>query len=480
MSQYNNLIKTKNLFKTVFLHDEYYINAIMASFASKSHICLLGARGSGKTHAMECLAKMIAKEIVAYQQGYLSAEIEDVFARPDISSLMKGEEKVIWKKMTLSRVKCFDEIQRLGLGALSTMFRLMTNGTVQYLDKEEGHKEFWVIATANPTEQFEDNLNINLPEPLWDRFYGVLWVPIAPLKYQIKINGKVEEAKEALPTIWNESNLLELWKEANNVEIDPKIEYVVTLMNRIMGYCKYAQNYDASSLNEQQKREMCSKCNNAYICSEIERPPSVRAKIALLKLAKGFAYLRGSNKVDLIDIENAFPLVYWKRIKLMDEDQISDRLSKLRELCRKLIAEIKEAKEAIDIIEELRNAFDQNKYERLQNYVNSKSWLEEAKEDLDYYFEMVYQQLKEKYENADIKTKYKIYTLAKLKLPLEKAREFEINEEVEIELTPENLAKIAKISSEEFQRAKYAFDNGEKTIKLKGEMALKWIIREGK
>jgi MoxR-like ATPase len=476
MNQYNNLLKTKSLMKTVFLHDEYYIDAILASFASRSHICLLGARGSGKTHAMECLAKMIDQNIVAYQQGYLSAEIEDVFARPDISSLMKGEEKVVWKKMVTARIKCFDEIQRLGVGALSTMFKLMTTGKVQYLDKEEGVEKFWVIATANPTEIFEDNLNIQLPEPLWDRFYGVLWVPIAPLKYQIKINGNIEKAKEALPTIWTEQNLLELWKEVDNVEIDERIEYIITLINRIMGFCKFAQNYDASSLTEQQKREICSKCNTSYVCSMISRPPSVRAKMSLIRLAKGFAYLRGSNKVDLVDLENAFPLVYWKRIKLMDEDQITDRLQKLRELFKILISEIKEARIAIDDIESLKKAYDKDKYDELIGFINSKVWLTEAFEDLKSYYETLYNQLKEKYEKADIETKYKIYALARLKLPPSKAEDFEPSEPIEIELNPKNLAKLAKISKAMFEKAKEEYEQGNRMLKLSGEIACKWVM----
>jgi len=477
MNQFQNLIKTKTLLKTVFLHDEYYIDATLASFASKSHLCLLGARGSGKTHLMECLTKMIDQQIVAYQQGYLSAELEDVFARPDISSLIKGEEKVIWKKMVTARIKCFDEIQRLGVGALSTMFKLMTSGKVQYLDKEEGVSDFWVIATANPTEIFEDNLNVSLPEPLWDRFYGVLWVPIAPLKYQIKINGKIEKAKEALPVVWTEKDLLELWKEVDEVEVDEKIEYIITLINRILGFCKYAQNYDASSLTEQQKRELCSKCNTSYICSSIARPPSVRAKIALIKLAKGFAYLRGSNKVELIDIENAFPLVYWKRIKFMDEEQISDRLRRLKLLAKALLSEIIEAKTAIENAEYLKKSFDQNKYDELQDFVNSKVWLSEVLEDLNAYYEVLYNQLKEKYENADVVTKYKIYALALLKLPPEKAKNFEPQEDLEIELNPKTLARLAKISKTAFDQAKQAYEQGNRTFKLDKNVAVRWVIR---
>jgi len=478
MSVYEKLLKTKNLMETVFLHDQYYIDALLASFASRSHICLLGFRGSGKTHAMECLTKMIDPTCVAKQQGYLSAELEDVFARPDIPSLLRGEEKVVWKNMVTARVKAFDEIQRLGVGALSAMFRLMTNGTVMYLDQEAGVKEFWVIATANPTELAEDNLNVRLPEPLWDRFDAVIWIPIAPLKYQIKINGRVEKAKEALPVIWKEEDLLALWKEVENVQVDERTEYVITIINRIMGFCKYAQNYDASSLTEAQKRELCGQCNTSYICSQIARPPSVRAKLALTKLAKGFAYLRGSNKVELIDIERAFPLVYWKRITLMDEGQVANRLDRLKKLGRDLLTEIKESKRAMDLVDSLRKRYDLDEYSQLEGWVNSKGWLIEMKEDLDTYYEYLREQLRAKAKGADIKTRYKIYMLAKLKLPREMVKEFELQEPIEIELTNENLAKLATIDVQLFKLAKEAMNEGRKTIKLYGEDAFKWLLKE--
>jgi MoxR-like ATPase len=478
MSVSEKLVKTKSFMQTVFLHDEYYVDAILASFASRSNLCLLGFRGSGKTHAMECLCKMIDKSCVATQQGYLSAELEDVFARPDIPSLMRGEEKVVWKDMVTARVKAFDEIQRLGVGALSAMFRLMTSGTVMYFDQEAGVKEFWVITTANPTELSEDSLNVRLPEPLWDRFDAVCWIPIAPLKYQIKINGRVEKAKEALPVIWKEQDLLTLWKEVSSVEVDDRIEYVITLINRILGFCRKAQNYDASSLTEQQKRELCSQCNTSYVCAQIARPPSVRAKLALTKLAKGFAYLRGSRRVELIDIEKAFPLVYWKRTVLMDESQVANRLERLQRLARELMTEIREVKKPMDLVEELKNKFDLNKYRELERWVNSKIWLTEVKEDLDAYYESLRQQLKAKMKGADVETRYKIYMLAKLKLPTDMAREFELCESVEIELTNENLAKLATIDARVFKMAKEAMEKGEKKYLLTGEYAFKWILKK--
>ncbi|MHC1627453.1 MAG: AAA family ATPase [Candidatus Nezhaarchaeales archaeon] len=478
-SMRNKLMQTKTLLSQVFLHEPYYLEATLACFASRANLCLLGFRGSGKTHLMECLIKTIDSNITAIQQGYLSAELEDVFARPDIAKLTQGQEEVVFKKMVYARVKGFDEIQRLGVGALSAMFRLLTTGTVMYMDREEGVKPFWVIATANPTELSNDVMNIRLPEPLWDRFDGVLWVPIAKLKYLQKINGKIERLKEALPVIWKEEDLLKLWKEVEEVKVSEELELIITLMNRIMGYCKYAQDNDASSLTPELKRELCGKCSKSYTCSLIARPPSVRAKLSLIRIAKGFAYLRGANEVSLEDVEKAFPLVYWKRIELMDENMISDRLKALRDLFNRLREEIIEVKEGIDLLKKLKKKFNGNNYERLKRFVNAKGWFAEVVEELDDYYNTLFSKIKEKWDKADDVTKAKLYLIAKTKLPPEMSEKFSTDIEITVELNAKNIAKLLKVSKAVFERAKECYEKGVKEIKLSGEDALKWVILEG-
>jgi MoxR-like ATPase len=479
MSLRNKLLKTKELLSEVFLHDEYYVDSVLSAFASDSHICLLGFRGSGKTHLMECLVKMIDSNTTSIVQGYLTAEIEDIFARPNVSSLINGKEEVIWRKVVNARVKAFDEIQRLGVGALSTMFRLMTKGSVIYFDQEQGIKPFWIISTANPTELESDMLNIRLPEPLLDRFDAVIWIPVAPLKYQSRIDSTIEDKKEKLPKIWSDSELVQLWKEVEQVKIEERESLIITLINRLLGFCRYAQNYDASSLSEQQKRAICSKCNKSYICSLIARPPSVRAKLSLAKLSKGFAYLRGSDKVELQDIANAFPLVYWKRIKLMNDSEVTNRLESLRELYQKIINEIKEARQPLELISELKEAYDVGKYSTLENWCNSKVWLIELKEDLDEYYTNIYRQLKEISEKAkqlgDKVTLMKVYKYAQAKLPHRFASEFEKVNEIEIELTPEKIAELTKISLELFNEARKLYESGIKKMTLKGEYAIKYM-----
>ena len=146
------LLATKKLITQVFYHDEEITDLLLASFASRSHLCLLGARGGGKTHGCEALLATISDDVKAVAQGYLSAEMEELFARLNVAELMKGREEVITTELATARVKFFDEIQRLGPSAMCALFRLLTKGTIIYMGREVGTKPFWVLATANPTE----------------------------------------------------------------------------------------------------------------------------------------------------------------------------------------------------------------------------------------------------------------------------------------------------------------------------------------
>jgi len=480
----SKLLRTRTLLSQVFLHEPYYIDITLSAFASRSKICLLGFRGSGKTHLMECLLKSIDPKISAIAQGYLSAELEDIFARPDVSKLIKGEERVVFKKMVKARVKAFDEIQRLGPSALSTLFRLLTTGTVLYMDKEEGVKEFWVIATANPTEIAEDQLNVAIPEPLWDRFDATLWVPIPKLHYLIEINGKIEDLKEAIPIIWREEDLLSLWREVKNVKLEPELELLITIMLRILGFCKYAQDFDGSSLTEEQKRELCSKCGNHYLCSLILRPPSVRAKMSWIRMAKGLAYLRGRDHVEIKDLEDVFPVVFYKRIKLMDEDQIPNKLEALKSLFKKLLQECTEAKEAIDLAKRLRQKFKSADYERLRKWVNAKAWIAELEDEVNKHYKNLKNKLAEKMDIAESKgdmvSMAKIMILAKKSLPRELYREFSNRLRIELRLTPQTLADLAKINKSLFVKAKMAYDHGASTYILEDEEAAYYILAKEK
>lgn len=201
--------------------------------------------------------------------------------------------------------------------------------------------------------------------------------------------------------------------------------------------------------------------------------------MSLIRIAKGFAYLRGSNKVELIDVEKAFPITFWKRVKLMEDEQISNRLDALKELYNKLKQEILEVKEGIDLINELKQKYDEDKYLRLKGFENAKGWFKEVVEELEDYYKEIKDRLISKYENADEKTKAKIYLIAKTKLPRHYANKFYFETKVKIRLDTKTLAKTAKINKKLFKILKELYEEGRKEATLYGEDALMYLALIG-
>jgi len=466
----------KKLIEKVFYHEEYITETILAAFVSRSHILLLGERGSGKTHVMESLLNMIDSEIVSITQGYLGAELEDIFARPNIPGLLNGKEEIVWKKPTKSIIKAFDEIQRLGVGALSALFRLMTKGTVIYLDQEMGEKVFWIIATANPQERGNDQLNVSLPEPLMDRFDVVLQVPNTKLKFQLLIDDKIETMKEQLPKIWDRESLLQLWREVEKIKIPKKVKRTMVLMNRIMQFCQYCENNDSSTIDPERKRELCSKCNQSYICSQIARSPSVRPLLSLQKLARGFAFLEGRNEITIDDVRKAFPYVYYHRIEFMNEMEIHNKRKELMSLCERLLQEINEVREAFDIIDKLRQKYDKNLYEKLEQYANAKPWVSEIKEIIDDYYEEKHKDTHSKFlATQDVIKKAKIYYVVKKKLPRKYLDAYKFNIKIKAKITPKVLATFGREFPDLYSTLKALREQYGQEVELSGEVAILYV-----
>jgi hypothetical protein len=168
----------------------------------------------------------------------------------------------------------------------------------------------------------------------------------------------------------------------------------------------------------------------------------------------------------------------------MAESEIADRLKALRELIKTIINELNEVRPALTLISELKDAYDDEKYKQLENWCNSKIWLIELKEDLDSYYQEIHRQLKEIVQKAKEKNDnsilLKAYTYAKAKLPPQLSREFELVNQVEIELTPDNIANLTKISIELFNKARELYEKGERKMVLTGDDAIKYLqIIEG-
>ena len=447
--------QTRQTLKQFIKADPKYFDAILASLASRSHLCLFGAQGSGKSTIAKVLYHLVADEDRASQQGYLSADFEDVLARVDLGELMQSREKAVFKKIVLVTFKWFDEIQRLGPAVLSALFHLLDMGKVRYLEDYEGEPDFYLIATANPTEKTSDNLNIEIPDPLWDRFSGVVWIPTVYGSDHAQVRDRRKEI-EKLGSIWDKQDLKKLWDTVSKIEIPIEITFKITTMLDIMKFCQHAISYDSASLDVP-KRELCSECNQNYVCSKIEKCTSARAKIAIEQLSKGFAFINNRGIVTLDDVKNAFVMAMWKRVAFFENQP--NRLKALENLFDNLMTEIQEVKEIIPLIHELKQRYNEKKYQALENYQNAKVWTVMVIDDLHKHYASLLAQLREKFRDADQETQIKASKIAFTMLPPDLAQEFQV-EAIKIKLTPETLIELATLSSAVFKKARKSQQEG--------------------
>ena len=416
--------ETREALAKVFFHEPYYSEIVLAAMAADAKIGLEGYRGTGKSWLMDCTLKTIKKyrpdntPLYFRVQSYLDADIEDVMVRLNAASLMRGDEELIWKSAVKARVKGFDEIQRLGVKALSIMFGMMDSGKVFYMEQENGVYPFWAIFTMNPTETAEDSLNFAIPEPLIDRFDAMMWIPRAKMEYEMQIKSQEEMKKmqDEIPEIWDEDSLTDLWKITNNIPIPDNIKFIMDLGCRIMSFCLFAQDYDATSLGIAKKRALCSNCQKSYFCNQIARPPSIRANQSWKKLAKGFAYLRGHKEVKMMDLEASFPAIFWRRISLMDEDfsekkEKANRLGLFKKLWNDLIQEIRESDQYFKLIADLKVKWTEEGMTKIEGFGNAKAWFTEQVDWLNNYYILVREKLNDKMDEAK---KNKDVNLAKL------------------------------------------------------------------
>ena len=353
-----------------------------------------------------------------------------------------------------------------------------TNGVVE--EKAENRKNIHTLHEATQTKgletsfQVSNNWIINTANSKRNR-------KISDYKKEAMSNSNKVHRVEAKRQVW--FNIYGGGAKAlqGNGKIEPtwvEIKKIEVLKNNETLYdiTTTTENFFANGI-------LVHNCNQNYLCSQIARPPSVRAKLAWLKLARGFAYLRGSTRVELIDLEKSFPLAFWKRMEFMDEHHIPNKLKRLRELFEQLKQEIADAKEAIRICKKLKERFDPDDYRRLEEYANAKGWVIELKDDVDSYFDMIANDLESKFNDAKARRDYnqllKINQIAKQILPSKYHARFDVNITTTIKLDPKTLAKLATIDRQVFVEARQKFEQGIREMKLTGEIAIKYLKKMG-
>ena len=261
-----------------------HIELVVAAMLAGGHVLIEDVPGVGKTQLVSALASSCKGDFGRIQ---MTPDImpTDIIGFAMIDTVTRVNE--FKKGVTFCNFLLADEINRSSPKSQSALLEVMEEKQVS-LDgiTYELPKPFMVLATQNPIETFG---TYHLPEAQMDRFL---------LKISLGYPTKNEE-------------LDILIRNENNVRTKD-LEQVIT--------CE-----EITELSEKIKDVFCSKPIQEYIVNIVEATRNVdyiklgvspRGSIAMYKMAKALAYVRGRDYVVPDDVKELAPYVFSHRIML--------------------------------------------------------------------------------------------------------------------------------------------------------------------
>jgi MoxR-like ATPase len=275
----------------ILIEREKEITLIVASLLSMGHVLMEGVPGIAKTLTAKTIASLFDLEFRRIQMtpDLLPSDILGAYVYDQRTGEFKLRKGPIFTNILLA-----DEINRASPRTQSALLEAMQErqvtieGTTFKLEEP-----FMVIATQNPIE-FEGVFP--LPEAQLDRFLVKIVSTYPSTEGFIKILSKIDEIEErarSLKPIISRSMLLEVINEVKKVRVDESI----------FGY--------VASIVEATRTHPAVRLGG-----------SPRAGIAIIKLAKAFAYLDNRNYVIPDDVKSVAKPALIHRIILRSEYEI--------------------------------------------------------------------------------------------------------------------------------------------------------------
>lgn len=284
-SQYNDKIKSliDNVEK-VIVGKRYIIELVVSAMLAEGHVLIEDVPGVGKTQLVSALATSCKGEFGRIQ---MTPDImpSDITGFTMINTVTRENE--FRKGGAFCNFFLADEINRSSPKSQSALLEVMEERQVSMDGTTyELPKPFMVLATQNPIETFG---TYHLPEAQMDRFIIKINVGYPSKEEELDIllrNENKIQAKNLFQVITCEE-LIKLSEEVNNVYCsDAAREYIIDIVTA-------TRNADFIKLGV-----------------------SPRGSIAMYKMAKAYAFVKGRNYVLPDDIKFLAPYVFAHRIML--------------------------------------------------------------------------------------------------------------------------------------------------------------------
>ncbi len=289
----------------VIIEQAVPLDIILAALLSGGHVLVEDVPGSGKTVTMRSLAQLCGGEFQRIQctPDLLPSDATGVAIYNQKSGDFTFHPGPIFSQFVLA-----DEINRTTPRTQSAFLEAMAEGQVT-IDRQTHPlpQPFFLMATQNPIE-YEGTFP--LPEAQLDRFAVLVRFNALSRSGAMRLLQQGEVQPDHLRPLLDANVVLTAQREVRGVHVsEPTAQYIVAL-------CESTQ---------QHLRVLLGMSN--------------RAHLVLLRVAQAWAWLRGSEFVELEDIQAIFPAVAAHRMRLdLPYTNLLQRTSDTLALLKEIIA----------------------------------------------------------------------------------------------------------------------------------------------
>jgi MoxR-like ATPase len=283
-----DVVKRELIDRVVLIEKERELKLMSSALLSRGHVLMEGVPGVAKTYTSKALAKLLG---LSFKRVQMTPDL----LPSDIIGYYVFDQRnggfVLRKGPIFANILLVDEINRASPRTQSALLEAMQERQVTIEGEVFKLEEpFMVIATQNPIEM---EGVFPLPEAQLDRFLIKVVTGYTTTKGLIEIMKRadeIEEAIESLKPIVTREEVLEEFKRVRSVKVDDSI-----------------YSYIASIVEETRRHPA------------VRLGASPRAAIALVKMAKAWAYTSGRDYVIPDDVKAVAISVLMHRIIVKPE-----------------------------------------------------------------------------------------------------------------------------------------------------------------
>jgi len=284
------------------------IAAVTAAVLSRSTLLLHGPPGCAKSTLIKLIAKAFGIDGQWRINGTAGTKEEDLVGGLDLAALANGSRKVVFSPWVSAKMRLLDEVDKINPYALAPLLPVLAENEARVGTSVLPLAKTFTALTMNPPMAGQGNFD--LPEAIKDRidlevfFPSTTFIELADIFEGVMNNGG--DLVKAMPQLGTSEELTRMQDEVAALPISQEARYATAFYLHATSVCKKDAKVEMRNFPT-----CCADCELAEAtlpCSKIA-PLSARTGISALNLARGIAYLRGSDKVERADVDMIFPMV---------------------------------------------------------------------------------------------------------------------------------------------------------------------------